>query len=184
MAAVGGPPCMGSVLVSFMVALGKACVAGAPVKRPVGRGAPGAPGVAGTGRAGAWASGMVLLPMGAGGAGGPPIGRVDGGGGGPPTETVGGPAGRIGGGALRSGTVGAPGATARGADGGGADGMGMGAGATGTCAVGGGGLTTAKGSDGGALGRRVIRTVSFFKGTAEVFTVGALGVWLSGSLIR
>jgi hypothetical protein len=138
MAAVGGPPLMGSVLVNFMVALGNGWVAGAPVSRPVGRaaGAPArgplgrAPGAAGTGRAGAWASGMVLLPIGAGGAGGPPMGRV-GGGGAPPMATVGAPAGRIGGGALRSGTVGAPGATARG-DGGGADGNGMAVGVTGT----------------------------------------------------
>ena len=52
-------------------------------------------------------------------------------------------------------------------------------GAVGTWAVGGGGATGARGSEGGALGRRVIRTVSFFKGTADVLTVGALGGWLS-----
>jgi len=49
--------------------------------------------------------------------------------------------------------------------------------------VGGGGATGASGSDGGALGRSVIRTVSFFRGTAEVLTVGGFGGVLSGSLI-
>ena len=128
---------------------------------------------------------MVLLPTGAGGMGAPEAGRTGGGGasgpvgrGAEPIGTVPGPTGRTGGGALRSGTVGAPAAT-RGAGGG----IETGGGETGTCAVGGGGATGARGSDGGALGRSVIRTVSFFSGTADVLTVGAFGIWLSGSLM-
>ncbi len=117
---------------------------------------------------------MVLLPTGAaGGTGAPPEGRTGGGGAkgpvgrGPPTGD--------GAGAARSGTVGAPMVGGRGGA--------AGAEGVGTWAVGGGGATGASGSDGGALGRRVIRTVSFFSGTAEVLTVGDFGGEFSGSLM-
>jgi hypothetical protein len=131
---------------NFTVARGSGWVPppmGAVVEPPAGRGNAGL-----AGRGGVAPSGMVLLPTGeTGGAGrgGAPgaVGAV-GGGGGPPTD------GR--GGGLR-GTVGAGGLPKDGAPG-------AGRGAKGTVAAG--------TSDPGALALKVIRTVSFFSGTAEV----------------
>ena len=147
---------------SLTVARGRGWVPLPPtgtVGAPAGRA--GAAGVAG--RGGVAPRGMVLLPTGAtGGAGrggAPGAEGAVGAGGAPP---------KVGRGGALSGTVGAGGAPMEG----------MGRGARGTVAGG--------ASDPGALGRRVMRTVSFFRGIAEVLVVGrgegvgAFSSWLRG----
>jgi hypothetical protein len=202
---VGGPegaePGPDAGFCSFTVALGSGWVAGVPPPAPdVGRDG----GASGRAAGGGEAKGMVFVPVPAGGGGGaptPPIGRGGGGappptlGGGAPTATVGAgaPVGRTVGGALRSGMVGAPvgaGPVGRGAAGGGGAvprftvgtgvepvvGRGIDAvGGVPARAVGGGGGTGGRASEAGALGRSVIRTVSFFRGTADVLIVGGFG---------
>ena len=135
---------------SFTVARGSGWVVGLPV--PIL--AVGLPVIGTVGRAGGWESGMVLLPMAEGGAGR-----------GGPAE--GGAPGMTGRGGGASGTVGA---TGRGAGGVGAVGA-AGIGAVAATGGGGGGV-----SPRGPEGRSVMRTVSFFRGTAEVLMVGRGGV--------
>jgi len=115
-----------------------------------------------------------------------------------PTET--GVVGPMGSGALESGIVFGPAVVAAGgADG--AEGAGGGVGAEG--GVGGAGAPPVGGGVGGAVdgtgavepfgatgpdsslgARRLMRTVSFLRGTVEVLTVGLAGSWSDGSLMR
>ena len=151
---------------SFIVARGNGWVALPPA--PGVAGAPAGRAKAGVaGRGGVAPRGMVLLPRGetggAGRGGAPGAVGALGAGGAPPTE------GR--GGGLR-GTVGAGGPPKEGAEGA----PGAGRGVKGTVAGG--------ASAPGALARKVIRTVSFFRGTADVLVegngagVGAFSSWL------
>ena len=151
-----------------MVARGNGWVALPPATGVVGAALAGRAMAGDAGRGGVAPSGMVLLPTGetggAGRGGAPGAVGALGAGGAPPME------GRGGG---LSGTVGAGGPPIDGAPG-------AGRGVSGTVAGG--------ASAPGALARRVMRTVSFFRGTADVLVdgngvgVGAFSSWLIGKI--